>query len=93
MDELRKNQTYTVEIDGYSSSGAGVCRVNGRAVFVERALVNELWEILILKVTAATVHENDFVQGDRRRIRNKSGFSGSVCLQWVGKRKKGRMNE
>lgn len=56
MDELRKNQTYTVEIDGYSSSGAGVCRVNGRAVFVERALVNELWEILILKVTSSAAY-------------------------------------
>ena len=55
MDELCKNQTHTAEIEGYSSTGAGVCRIGGRAVFVERALVGELWEILILKVTSSAV--------------------------------------
>ena len=56
MDELRKNQTYTVKIEGYSSTGAGVCRIGGRAVFVDRALLGELWQVLILKVTASAAY-------------------------------------
>ena len=55
MDELKKNQIHTAEITGYSSTGAGVCRILGRAVFVERAIVGEIWEILILKVTSTAV--------------------------------------
>lgn len=56
MEQLAKNQVYTAEITGYASSGAGVCRICGRAVFVERALVGELWEVLILKVTSSAVY-------------------------------------
>ncbi len=56
MDELKKNQTHTAAITGYTSEGAGVCRILGRAVFVEGALKGELWEILILKVTASAVY-------------------------------------
>lgn len=56
MDELKKNQLYTTEIDGYSSTGSGVCRILGRAVFVERALVGEIWEVLILKITSSAVY-------------------------------------
>ncbi|MEG2382646.1 MAG: 23S rRNA (uracil(1939)-C(5))-methyltransferase RlmD, partial [Oscillospiraceae bacterium] len=56
MDELLKNQTYTAEITGYGSSGAGVCRICGRAVFVNLALIGEIWEVLILKVTSSAVY-------------------------------------
>jgi len=56
MDELRKNQLYTADIEGYSSTGAGVCRILGRAVFVEQTLVGEVWEVLILKVTSSAVY-------------------------------------
>lgn len=56
MEELKKNQTYTAEISGYSSTGAGVCRINGRAVFVENALIGEVWELLILKVSSSAVY-------------------------------------
>lgn len=55
MEELKKNQTHIAEICGYSSTGAGVCRIGGRAVFVDKALVGETWEILILKVSSAAV--------------------------------------
>ena len=53
---LEKNQQYTAEITGYTSDGAGVCRVRGRAVFVKGALEGETWEIRILKVTASAVY-------------------------------------
>lgn len=56
MDELKKNQTHSAVITGYTSEGTGVCRILGRAVFVEGALKGELWEVLILKVTASAVY-------------------------------------
>ena len=56
MDEIKKNQSYTAEIVGYSSTGAGVARILGRAVFVDFALMGEVWEILILKVTSSAVY-------------------------------------
>ena len=56
MSELKKNEIYTVEIDGYSSEAYGVCRIDGRAVFVPRAIVGEVWEIRIVKVTSSAVY-------------------------------------
>ena len=55
MKELKKNQIFSVEIESYSSDGYGVCRVEGRAVFVPRAIVGEQWRIRIVKVTSAAV--------------------------------------
>ena len=34
MEQLAKNQLHTAEITGYTSDGAGVCHIAGRAVFV-----------------------------------------------------------
>lgn len=48
-----KNQIHKAEIIGYSSDGAGVCRIYGHAVFVPHAIFGELCEIKILKVTAS----------------------------------------
>ncbi len=56
MEELRKNNVYTVTIDGWTSEGLGVCHLNGRAVFVPRALPGERWDIRILKVTGSAVY-------------------------------------
>lgn len=56
MKDLMKNETYSVVIDGYSSEGFGVCRVEGRAVFVPRAIPGERWEIRIVKVTNAAIY-------------------------------------
>jgi 23S rRNA (uracil1939-C5)-methyltransferase len=56
MLELSKNQIHTAKIEGYSSSGAGVCRIGGRAVFVRHALLGETWEVLILKVSRSAVY-------------------------------------
>ena len=61
MEDLRKNEIVEAEITGWSSDGAGVCRVRGRAVFVPRAIPGERWEIRILKVTASAV----FARGER----------------------------
>lgn len=52
MEKLEKNQIHRVEIDGFSSDGAGVCHIGGQAVFVQNALPGELCEIRILKAGA-----------------------------------------
>ena len=56
MMELMKNNQYTVQIEGWSSDGSGVCRIGGRAVFVPKTIPGESWEIRIVKVTAAAVY-------------------------------------
>mgnify|MGYP002529934302 CR=1 FL=1 len=56
MEQLAKNQLHTAEITGYTSEGAGVCHIAGRAVFVKGALVGETWQVRILKVTSAAVY-------------------------------------
>ncbi len=48
-----KNEICTVEMTGYTAAGEGVCRVEGRAVFVPGALTGESWDIRILKVTSS----------------------------------------
>ena len=56
MKSMRKNEIYTVTIESYSSEAYGVCRIDGRAVFVPRTIVGETWEIRILKVCASAVY-------------------------------------
>ncbi len=48
-NNLRKNQTITVGIEGYADGGAGVARVGGRVVFVHGALMGERCHALVLK--------------------------------------------
>ena len=55
-DILKKNDEYTVEIISYSSLGYGVCRVNGRAIFVPNTLIGEKWKIKLLKVTSSAAY-------------------------------------
>lgn len=55
MEDLRKNEIFKAEITGYSSEGNGVCRINGRAVFVPRTIVGEVWQVKIVKVTSSAV--------------------------------------
>jgi 23S rRNA (uracil1939-C5)-methyltransferase len=61
MTELKKNDIFTVTIDGYGSEAQGVCHIGGRAVFVPRTIPGEQWEIKILKVTNAAV----FAKGEK----------------------------
>ena len=50
METLQKNQTVRAVIEGYSSEGLGIARVNGQVVFVHRAIRGEDCDILIMKV-------------------------------------------
>ena len=61
---LEKNKVYRARIEGYTSEGLGVARIDGQAVFVRRALRGEDCDVLLLKVLknaafgkAVKVHE------------------------------------
>lgn len=56
MKELKKNEIFEAEIEGYTSEGMGVCRIEGRAVFVPKTIAGEVWRIKILKVTSGAVY-------------------------------------
>ena len=47
---LEKNKVYRARIEGYTSEGLGVARMDGQAVFVHRALRGEDCDVLLLKV-------------------------------------------
>lgn len=50
MEKLRLNQCATGTVEGYSSEGLGVVRLNGAVVFVPRAVRGEEIELRIIKV-------------------------------------------
>lgn len=50
MMPLEKNKVYTAAIEGYSSEGLGIARINGQVVFVHDAVRGEVCDILVLKV-------------------------------------------
>ena len=54
METLQKNQIVRAVIEGYSSEGLGIARVNGQVVFVHRAIRGEDCDILIMKVLKNT---------------------------------------
>ena len=56
MDEIIKNSEYITDIIGYTSDGSGVCRINGRGVFVKGAIEGEQWRIKIVKVSKTAVY-------------------------------------
>ncbi len=51
MEQLVKNSIHTVTGTGYTAEGLGVCRIDGRVVFVAGLLRGETAEIQILKTT------------------------------------------
>ena len=56
MDNLKKNEVHTTDIESYSAEGFGVCRISGRAVFVPKTIKGEKCEIKILKSTKTAVY-------------------------------------
>ena len=50
METIRKNQILRVRIDAYNAEAAGVCHVDGFAVFVPGTVVGEEWDVRVLKV-------------------------------------------
>lgn len=81
-----KNEIYEAEITGYSSEGSGVCRIKGRAVFVPRTIVGEVWKVKILKVTATAVYgraeEAVKLSPERREPQCASWLRCGGCTLW-----------
>lgn len=50
MAALEKNNIYTARIEGYSSEGLGIARIEGQVVFVHGAVRGELCRVLVMKV-------------------------------------------
>ena len=50
MEQAKKNQCYTLPIEGYSSEGDGIARLNGMTVFVKGAIHGETCRVKLLKV-------------------------------------------
>ena len=51
MIRLNKNEIYDVRIDGYSSEGQGVGRIDGQVIFVKGGIKGELCRVKVLKAT------------------------------------------
>lgn len=56
MTEIEKNQEYLCKIEGYSSEGFGVARIEGRAVFVPFARLGKEYLVHIVKVSNSAVY-------------------------------------
>ena len=50
MAAVEKNNIYTARIEGYSSEGLGIARIDGQVVFVHGAVRGELCRVLVMKV-------------------------------------------
>ena len=50
MPGLEKNRIYRAHIDGYSSEGLGIARIDGQVVFVHGAIRGEVCDVLVMKV-------------------------------------------
>lgn len=50
MEKLRQNNVYTGTVEGYSSEGLGIVRLDGAVVFVPRAVRGETVDLRITKV-------------------------------------------
>ena len=50
MEKLKENQIYTGVVEGYSSDGLGIVKLDGAVVFVPQAIRGEEIELKITKV-------------------------------------------
>lgn len=86
MSELRKNDIFIVTIDGYNSDAMGVCRIDGRAVFVPGTVMGEVWEIKILKVASNAVYAKalNCISSSARRVIPECAHFGKCggCNCW-----------
>ena len=55
-DSMKKNDILRGTVTGYTSEGQGVCRLEGRAVFVKNAVAGEEADVRILKVSNTAVY-------------------------------------
>ena len=70
MAKPQKNDLFDLTIEGYSSEGEGIARLNGMAVFVKGAIQGEVCRIRLLKVgkTAAWAKVEEVLTPSPARI-------------------------
>lgn len=83
---IEKNSEHIVEIIDLTHEGLGFARLDGKAVFIENALVGELVRIKIIKVTSnyfvAKVLEHIKPSKDRVKVIDSKGtWTGTTPLQ------------
>ena len=85
-DSLKKNEIYSVIIEGYTSEAMGVCRIAGRAVFVPGTLAGETWEVRIVKVTSSAVYgrAEKLIEPSPMRVKPECPYFGRCggCDTW-----------
>ena len=86
MDTIKKNKEYIVTIEGYNSEGAGVARIDGRAVFIPNTLKGEVWHIKILKVTAGAIYGKalEIYKASQHRVKPECPYFSACggCSTW-----------
>ena len=67
---LQKNEIHTATIEGYSSEGQGVARIDGQVVFVKEAISGEICRVRILKSNASVAWGKieELLQPSPRRV-------------------------
>ena len=83
---IKKNKEYIVTIEGYNSEGAGVARIDGRAVFIPNTLKGEVWHIKILKVTAGAIYGKalEIYKASQHRVKPACPYFSACggCSTW-----------
>ena len=69
---MKKNELYTVEISDMNNLGAGVCKIDGKAVFVRGGVTGDKLEIGIIKDLAsyAVARVNKIIEPSPIRVEN-----------------------
>lgn len=78
LETLTKNSIYEAMVSGYTSEGLGVCRVDGRAVFVQGVIEGELVRIKLVKVSSGACYGRalEILQPSPARISPDCGVYG-----------------
>ena len=78
MEKLRENQVYTGTVEGYSSDGLGIVKLNGAVVFVPQAVRGEEIELKITKVmkTSAAGKVVKILKASPERVKPECPYYG-----------------
>ena len=83
MDRLHENQIYTGTVEGYSSEGLGIVRLDGAVVFVPQAVRGETIDLKITKVMKTAAAGEIVKIGSTRGARYITAPQGN-CLDCTG---------
>ena len=82
MRDFKKNEQYEAVVEGYSSEAFGVCRIDGRAVFLPKALKGERWQLKIVKASANAA----YARGERLLAPSPERMEPDRNAEWKGRK-------